>query len=78
MSDASECLLEPGLIHLNTGTFGATSREVPARAALLARHRITIRQVDQKQFNGLRASLHTYNDATHVDALIGALRGELA
>jgi selenocysteine lyase/cysteine desulfurase len=48
------------------------------RAALLAKHRINIRQVDKKQFNGLRASLHVYNDDRHVDALLSALRAELA
>ena len=47
------------------------------RAALLAKHRINIRQVDKKQYNGLRASLHVYNDDGHVDALLRALRAEL-
>ena len=54
---------------------GADASKV--RAALLAKHHINIRQVDKKQYNGLRASLHLYNDARHVDTLLGALRIEL-
>lgn len=47
------------------------------RSTLLAKHRINIRAVDKKQFNGLRASLHVYNDDRHVDALLAALATEL-
>jgi selenocysteine lyase/cysteine desulfurase len=45
---------------------------------LLAKHRINIRAVDVKQWNGLRASLHVYNDEAQVHALVDALRAALA
>jgi selenocysteine lyase/cysteine desulfurase len=48
------------------------------RSSLLARHRINIRAVDVHQWNGLRASLHVYNDEAQVDALTTALRALLA
>jgi selenocysteine lyase/cysteine desulfurase len=48
------------------------------RSTLLARHRINIRAVDVKQWNGLRASLHVYNDQAQVDRLADALRSLLA
>jgi selenocysteine lyase/cysteine desulfurase len=47
------------------------------RSSLLARHRINIRAVDVHQWNGLRASLHVYNDEAQVDALTAALRALL-
>ena len=47
------------------------------RSTLLARHRINIRAVDARQWNGLRASLHLYNDGAQVAALVEALRGAL-
>jgi selenocysteine lyase/cysteine desulfurase len=47
------------------------------RSVLMTKYRIAIRAVDPKQWNGLRASLHVYNDAAHVDALVAALRCEL-
>ena len=47
------------------------------RSVLMGKYRIAIRAVDPKQWNGLRASLHVYNDASHVDALVAALRAEL-
>jgi selenocysteine lyase/cysteine desulfurase len=53
---------------------------VPAmalRKRLQDRHHIQVRAVDAQQFNGLRASLHVYNDAAQVDALLAALRVEL-
>jgi selenocysteine lyase/cysteine desulfurase len=50
---------------------------MPLRKALQDRHRIMVRAVDAGQFNGLRASLHLYNDAAQVDALLAALRVEL-
>jgi cysteine desulfurase/selenocysteine lyase len=53
---------------------------VPAmalRKRLQDRHHVQVRAVDSQQFNGLRASLHVYNDAAQVDALLAALRVEL-
>jgi len=47
------------------------------RSTLLAQHRINIRAVDVKQWNGLRASLHMYNDEAQVDAFVRALRESL-
>ena len=47
------------------------------RTVLFDRHRINIRVVDKRQFNGLRASLHVFNDDSHVDALLAALQAEL-
>lgn len=47
------------------------------RTTLFDKYRINIRVVDKKQFNGLRASLHVFNDDGHVDALLSALRDEL-
>jgi selenocysteine lyase/cysteine desulfurase len=47
------------------------------RSALLAKHRINIRAVDVKQWNGLRASLHVYNDEAQCDALLKGLRQSL-
>jgi selenocysteine lyase/cysteine desulfurase len=44
------------------------------RSTLLAKHRINIRAVDVKQWNGLRASLHVYNDEAQVARLLEALR----
>lgn len=46
------------------------------RSSLLARHRISIRAVDERQWNGLRASFHVYNNREQADALTGALRAE--
>jgi selenocysteine lyase/cysteine desulfurase len=43
------------------------------RSSLLARYRINIRAVDPAQWNGLRASLHLYNDEAQLDALVSAL-----
>jgi selenocysteine lyase/cysteine desulfurase len=48
------------------------------RSSLLARHRINIRAVDVHQWNGLRASLHVYNDEAQVDALTTALHALLS
>ena len=48
------------------------------RALLLAKNRINIRAVDVKQWNGLRASLHVYNDEAQLHALVQALRAALA
>jgi selenocysteine lyase/cysteine desulfurase len=47
------------------------------RSNLLARYRINIRAVDVKQWNGLRASLHVYNDEAQVARLLEALRALL-
>jgi selenocysteine lyase/cysteine desulfurase len=49
-----------------------------SRSSLLARNKINIRAVDAKQWNGLRVSLHTYNDETQLPLLIDALRLALA
>jgi selenocysteine lyase/cysteine desulfurase len=48
------------------------------RSALLTRHRINIRAVDARQWNGLRASLHLYNDEHQVATLVAALAPLLA
>jgi selenocysteine lyase/cysteine desulfurase len=48
---------------------------VAVRKTLLAEHGISVRSVDPKQWNGLRASLHVYNDAAQVQRLVEALRG---
>ena len=48
------------------------------RSSLLAREKINIRAVDVKQWNGLRASLHVYNDEHQVDRLVSALAAALA
>src|SRR4249919_1388580 len=47
------------------------------RSALLAKHKINIRAVDVKQWNGLRASLHLYNDSVQVEAAVAAIQGEI-
>jgi selenocysteine lyase/cysteine desulfurase len=47
------------------------------RKTLLERHRINLRLVDKRQWNGLRASLHVYNTPAHVEALLAALHAEL-
>jgi selenocysteine lyase/cysteine desulfurase len=55
-------------------------REVDAaklRSVLLAKYRIGIRAVDAKQWNGLRASLHVYNDEAQLRLLVDALRAML-
>jgi selenocysteine lyase/cysteine desulfurase len=55
-------------------------REVDAaklRSVLLAKYRISIRAVDAKQWNGLRASLHVYNDEAQLRLLVDALRAML-
>jgi selenocysteine lyase/cysteine desulfurase len=51
---------------------------IKLRTTLFAKHRITLRVVDDKQWHGLRASVHVYNDARQVAALVEALRVELA
>ena len=48
------------------------------RSSLLARYKINIRAVDAKQWNGLRASLHLYNDEAQLNALVEALRSLMA
>jgi len=48
------------------------------RSSLLAKYKINIRAVDVKQWNGLRASLHVYNDDAQVRTFVGALREALA
>lgn len=48
------------------------------RTALFENHRINMRAVDKKQFNGLRASLHVYNSQAQVEALMSALQEELS
>ena len=47
------------------------------RSTLLAKHRINIRAVDAKQWNGLRASLHVYNDDAQLERLVAALEQEI-
>ncbi len=48
------------------------------RRNLLMRHKVYLRVVDLAGFIGLRASLHCYNRLEDVDALITALKAELA
>jgi selenocysteine lyase/cysteine desulfurase len=48
------------------------------RSSLLARHKINIRAVDVKQWNGLRASLHCFNVERDLDVLGDALRAATA
>lgn len=48
------------------------------RSALLARNKINIRAVDVKQWNGLRASLHVYNDQAQLHAFVEALKALIA
>ena len=50
---------------------------VRLRSTLLAKYRINIRAVDARQWNGLRASLHVYNDRFCAHTLVNALRREL-
>jgi selenocysteine lyase/cysteine desulfurase len=47
------------------------------RSTLLAKYRINIRAVDVKQWNGLRASLHVYNDVAQLHTLVAALQHSL-
>jgi selenocysteine lyase/cysteine desulfurase len=47
------------------------------RSSLLARHKINIRAVDVKQWNGLRASLHVFNSDADSRELIDALASQL-
>jgi selenocysteine lyase/cysteine desulfurase len=47
------------------------------RSSLLASNRINIRAVDVKQWNGLRASVHLYNDEAQLDAFASALQALL-
>ena len=44
---------------------------------VLAQHGINIRAVDPRQWNGLRASLHVYNDDAQVERFVAALHGLL-
>ena len=48
------------------------------RRNLLMRHRVYLRVVDLAGFIGLRASLHCYNRSEDVEALISALKTEMA
>jgi selenocysteine lyase/cysteine desulfurase len=48
------------------------------RSTLLAKNGINIRAVDVKQWNGLRASLHVYNDGAQLQTFTQALRAALA
>jgi selenocysteine lyase/cysteine desulfurase len=48
------------------------------RSSLLARYKINIRAVDVKQWNGLRASLHVYNDGAQVERFVSAMEAALA
>ena len=48
------------------------------RAALASRYRVHIRAVDQAGYTGLRASPHLFNTSDDIQALVRALRHELA
>ena len=48
------------------------------RRNLLMRHKVYLRVVDLSGFIGLRASLHCYNRSEDIEALIAALKAELA
>jgi len=48
------------------------------RRTLLMRHKIYLRVVEQAGFIGLRASMHYYNRSEDLDALVEALKVELA
>jgi selenocysteine lyase/cysteine desulfurase len=48
------------------------------RGTLAARHRIHVRAVEQGEYRGLRASPHLFNSSDDIQALIRALKQELA
>jgi selenocysteine lyase/cysteine desulfurase len=48
------------------------------RTVLASKYRILVRSVAKSAFNGLRVSAHVYNDDAQADALMAALRAELA
>ena len=63
---------------LLTFSVPGVDREEIARATLASRHRIHVRAVDQAGYTGLRASPHLFNSSDDVQALVRALRQELA
>ncbi|MBX9897824.1 MAG: aminotransferase class V-fold PLP-dependent enzyme [Qipengyuania sp.] len=48
------------------------------RKALLERHRIVVKMVDKRRFNGIRFSPHVFNDEAQVDRALSAFRSELS
>jgi selenocysteine lyase/cysteine desulfurase len=60
-------------------TFAIAGTDVKKlRGTLAARHRIHIRAVEQGDYQGLRASPHLFNDSDDIQALVTALKQELA
>jgi selenocysteine lyase/cysteine desulfurase len=60
-------------------TFGLTGVDAKKLRAVLAdRYRIHVRAVEQGDYRGLRASPHLFNTSDDVQALIRALKQELA
>ena len=47
------------------------------RQALLERHRIVVKMVEKRRFNGIRFSPHVFNDEAQIDRALSALRSEL-
>jgi selenocysteine lyase/cysteine desulfurase len=48
------------------------------RTRLLERHRVVVKMVEKRWFNGIRLSAHVFNTEADVDAALAALRKELA
>jgi len=68
-----------GLLASQLLTFSVAGVDVKKlRGSLASRYRIHVRAVDQAGYTGLRASPHLFNSSDDVQALVRALRQELA